>query len=105
MEIEDFYQLNENKNMDNGIGKINWVNVKSGIVYAILLMLAMFLLSIVQSVIDHKSIFGIDWKLVIDHGALEALPTLLFVLVLFKNALTTNSGNFAGVVKVVDPGK
>ena len=72
----------------NGIGAISWVNVKSAIVYG--------LVAVILFIIAKGSIFGLDWRVITDVGIMAILTSFV------KNFLTTNEGNFAGVVKVVD---
>ncbi len=72
----------------NGIGIISWINVKSALVYGLLAM--------VIAIIAHKSIFGLDWYMLIDVAVMGVLTSFV------KNFLTTNDGNFVGVVKVID---
>lgn len=67
---------------------ISWVNVKSALVYGLLAM--------VLAIIAHKSIFGLDWYALIDVAVMGILTSFV------KNFLTTNDGNFVGVVKVID---
>lgn len=100
-EVEDFYKLNSKNSMENGIGKINWINVKSALVNGVCAMVLFFVISVVASVLQHNSIFGIDWKDVIDKGVMAALAVFAVMLSLFRNFFTTNDGNFAGVVKVI----
>lgn len=98
IEVEEFnfdeavdihYQskLNEEKIMQNGIFKLSWVNVYSAIIYGLLAM-ALY-------VISKGTIFGLDWKVLLDIGALGLLSSLI------KNIFTTNEGNFVGLIKVI----
>jgi len=86
-EIE-YYQLNNN-NMKNGLGKLSVENLQSAIVYG-LLAVALF-------VISKGTVFGLDWKALVDVGVLGVLTSLV------KNLLTTDKGNFVGAVKVIPP--
>lgn len=84
--VEEYYQPNLKTNMDNGILKLSLENVKSAIVYG-LLAVALF-------VISKGSVFGLDWHALVDVGVLGLLTSLV------KNLLTTNEGNFVGLVGV-----
>lgn len=72
----------------NGIGVISWINVKSALVYG--------LLAVILAIIAHGSIFGLDKYALVDVAVMGILTSFV------KNFLTTNDGNFAGVVKVID---
>jgi len=88
-ELEDFYQshykLNENKDMNNGILKLDVNNVKSAVVYGVV--------AIALVIISQGTIFGLDWKQLADVGVVAVLTSLV------KNLFTTNDGNFAGIIK------
>ncbi len=87
MELDNFYQLNENNNM-NGLLKLNLENVYSALVYG-------GLLSLVTVIIQHNSVFGLDW-----HGLVDSF-VIGFLTSIVKNLLTTNSGNLLGIVPVI----
>ena len=89
----EYYQLN-NKNMNNGIFKLDWVNIKSALVYGGFWALLTVLIQIQEA----GSIYGLDWKTLLNAGILAFIA---IIISLVKNLLTTNSGNFAGVVKVI----
>lgn len=72
----------------NGIGQLSWVNIKSAIVYG--------LLAVILAIIAKGSIFALDWRVLVDIGVMGVLTSFV------KNIFTTNNGNFAGVVKVID---
>ncbi len=86
--------------MDNGIGKLSWVNVKSALVYGVLTLVSVFGLAVVQGVLKAGSLFGLDWKAIIDSATIATLPALISGLSLMKNFFTTSRGNFVGMVKV-----
>ena len=68
-------------------------NLKSALVYAFLLgSLAMFIY-----VQDLGSIFLIDWKVLVNTGAMALIGAIISLI---KNLLTTNEGKFLGAVKV-----
>ncbi len=98
----EYYNLTQSNSMNtSGIGKINWTNVKSAMVNGVCAAFLFFLISIVASIIEHRSIFGLDWKHIIDTGIMAALGVFAVMLSFFRNFFTTSEGNFAGVVKVI----
>jgi len=82
--------------MKNGIGKLSSVNVKSALVYGLL----WGLLAVLLQVQSAGSVFGLNWKDVVDTGVLAVIASVISLL---KNLFTTNEGNFAGLVQVVEP--
>ena len=92
-----------NIDMNNGIFTLSWNNIRSAIVYALLTIIVAFALAILQSIISAGSIFGINWKMVVDHATIAVIPLLIAGLSLLKNLLTTNNGSFLGITKVVEP--
>ena len=100
-EVDDFYQLNEEINMSNGIFKLNWVNIKSAVVYGLVTAAIVFILSLAESILKAGSIFGIDWKAIIDTASIAALSLFVTCVSLVKNLLTTNVGNFLGITRVI----
>lgn len=75
--------------MDNGIGKLSWVNVKSAVIYGLVLGLgAMFAYGL--SIGDF---WALNWHVLLNTGGFALIGSIL------KNLLTTNSGNFIGLVK------
>ena len=91
--VDIHYQrkLNIENNMENGILKLSWVNVWSALVYGVLAM--------AQYVISQGTVIGLYWKILVDVGVLGLLSSLI------KNILTTNQGNFVGLIKVIPPVK
>lgn len=87
--------------MKNGIFKITWSNVMSALVYGILTLGAVFLLSIFQGILDKGSIFGLDWKRIVDHATIATIPTLIAGVSIFKNLLTTSDGKFLNTTEVI----
>ena len=69
-----------------GLFTLSWENLKSALIYAGLMGLL--------ALINYVSKLNIS---------AETLAVLGFVASIVKNLLTTNSGNFAGVVKVIPP--
>lgn len=92
-----------NKNMKNGMFKLDWANIKSAVVYGLLTLGVTFLLSVVETILKAGSVFHINWHQVVDGGAMAVLPVFITMISLLKNLLTTNSGKFLGIVKVVPP--
>lgn len=87
--------------MKNGLFKIDWVNVKSAIIYGLLAMALGAVLAVANYIIDAGTIFGLDWHLVIDKGAMAALGVFVAVVSIVKNLFTTDKGNFLGAIEVV----
>lgn len=85
----------------NGIFTLTWSNVRSALVYGLLVLGASFALAFTQNVLKAGSIFGLDWKHLIDTAVIATLPILVASLSLLKNLFTTSSGNFLGVTKVI----
>lgn len=86
----------------NGIGTLSWSNIKSAVIYGVLMAVVTFVLVVVNSIITHGSIYGLDWPNVIDQGVLAVLAVLAAGASLLKNLLTDNQGNFLGVTKTTD---
>jgi hypothetical protein len=75
--------------MNNGIFKLDWANIKSSIVYGVIMGVgAMF--AYAASIGD---IFALDWRMLVNTGIFGMGGALL------KNLLTTNSGEFLGFIK------
>lgn len=102
---QSLLEINLKKTMKNGMFKLDWANIKSAIVYGLLTMAVVFLLSVVESILKAGSIFGIDWRHVTDTATIAALSLFVVGLSLVKNLLTTNTGHFLGVVKVIPEDK
>lgn len=77
--------------MQNGIGKLDWVNIKSAVVYGLVLGIV----AVVVYIFKAGSVFALDWRLLVDAFVYGFLGSIV------KNLLTTNSGNFLGVTKVI----
>ena len=78
----------------NGIFKLDWVNVKSALVYGLLsaiLAIGMYMLSV-------GSVFSLDFHELINAGVFGFLGVIISLV---KNLLTTNSGNLLGAVEVI----
>jgi glycyl-tRNA synthetase alpha subunit len=87
-EIE-YYKLKEIKTMQNGIGKLSLENIYSALVYGVV--------AVALYIIAQGTVFGLDWRMLVDIGALGILSSFV------KNLMTTDKGNFVGVVKVIPP--
>lgn len=97
--VDDYYQTKlNNKYMDNGILKLDWISVKSSLVYGLLWAL----LTVMVKVVEAGSFFSVDWKDLLDAGGMAFMAV---IIVLIKNLLTTNNGNFVGLVQVTPPSK
>lgn len=67
--------------------KLDWSNVKSALVYSVL--------AVALYIISKGSVFGLDWKIMVDVAVLGLLTSLT------KNLLTTDNGKFLGVTTVI----
>lgn len=85
----------------NGFFTLTWSNIKSAVIYGFLTLVATFLLSIVQNVLNTGSVFGLDWKQIVDSAVIATLPTIIIALSLAKNLLTNSKGEFLGVTEVI----
>lgn len=81
--------------------KINWVNIQSALVYGFLSAILGGLFSVLNYIIDAGTIYGLDWKAVLDKGAMASLGIFVTMISIVKNLLTTDKGNFAGVIEVI----
>ncbi len=84
--------------MENGILKLDWVKVKSSLVYGAF----WGLLAILLEINDAGSIFNLDLKALADAGVMAFIAS---TITLTKNMLTTKKGNFLGLIKVVPESK
>lgn len=90
----------------NGLFTINAANVKSALVYGILTLLVSFALAFAQNVLQAGSIFGLDWKAIVDSSVIATIPVLITLVSLGKNFLTDAQGKFLGGAEVIpDKGK
>jgi hypothetical protein len=100
--LEHFYRnvvpqdsiINNKNNMENGIGKLDWANIKSALVYGLL----WGVLAIVIYMIQIGDIYALNYRDLSNAGVYGVLGSLVSVL---KNLLTTDKGNFVGAVKVI----
>ena len=81
--------------------KLNLANLKSALTYGVLTLIACFSFSVVQSILNAGTIFGLDWKNIVDKGVIETLPIIVTALSLIKNLLTSDKGKFLGVITVI----
>lgn len=81
--------------------RLNKTNLKSAFVYGLVTIGVVFSLSVMEKIIEHKSIFGVDWHGIIDFASLSVLSILVVMVSLVKNFLTTRAGNFFGVITVI----
>ena len=87
--------------MNNGLLTLSWSNVKSAVVYGVLTLGSMFVLSVLQNILNAGSIFGLDWMKIVDSAVIATIPTLIIVVSLGKNLLTDAQGKFLGVTEVI----
>lgn len=83
---ENYKLIKENKHM-------NWITIKSALVSGVL----MAILGIALNVIQTGDVFAVDVKELINVGVIALLTSIVSFL---KSILTTQNGNFAGIVKV-----
>ena len=76
--------------MNSKLGLLNWVEVKSALVLAFITALV----AIIVKVISAGSVFGLDWKVLVNTGTLAFLAFFVSTL---KDLLTTSKGVIAGV--------
>ena len=86
------YKLNYKKFMQNGVGKLSWTNIKSALVYG----LVFGVMAVLMYMVEIGTVFALDWKLMVDAFVFGVIGSLI------KNLLTTNDGNFAGLVKTAE---
>jgi hypothetical protein len=87
--------------MNNGMFKLNWANIKSAIVYGVLTAIMVFIVSVLEGIKAHGSIFGVDWKGIIDTGIIATMGLIISIVSIVKNLLTTNQGKFLGITTVI----
>lgn len=85
----------------NGLFTLSWSNVKSAIVYGVLTLVVSFVLAFAQGVLNAGSIFGLDWKAIVDSAVIATIPTLIVLVSLGKNFLTDAQGKFLGKTEVI----
>lgn len=84
-----------------GLFNLTWENIKSAVIYGLLTIFIVFVLSVIESILSAGTIFGIDWKSIIDKSVLASLGVLVMFVSMIKNMLTTSSGKFLGAVDVI----
>lgn len=87
--------------MKNGIFTLELANFKSAIMQGAVAMVLGAGVAVAKYVYDAGTIFGLDWHLLIDKGAMAALGIFIAIVSLTTSALTTKKGNFLGAVKTV----
>lgn len=85
----------------NGLFTLTWSNVKSALVYGGLTLLVSFLLALAQNVLNAGTIFGLDWKAIIDSTVIATIPVIIILISLVKNLLTDSKGKFLGATEVI----
>jgi hypothetical protein len=85
----------------NGLFKLTSANVRSALVYGALFFILTLLLAIAQNVLNAGTIFGLNWKYIIDSSVIATLPALIVGLSLLKNLLTNDKGQFLGFTEVI----
>lgn len=69
---------------------VKWVDVKDALAVGVIT----FLFVIIVEIIAAKTIFGLDWKTLLNDGVIAGLGVIGSFL---KSLLTTSSGTLAGV--------
>ncbi len=82
--------------MNSNLMTLNWTEIKSALVYAVLTALAAMLVH----VIGVGDIFALSVKPIVNIGVLSFAVGMLSLI---KNLLTTDKGKFVGVVQVKEP--
>lgn len=85
----------------NGFLTLTKSNIQSAVIYGILTAAVTFVLNVGNAVIDHGSIYGIDWKTVLDQGAVAVIGVFVTLISLLKNLLTNAQGKFLGLWDVI----
>ena len=96
--LKEKYKLN---NMQNGILTLTWENVKGALVSGVITGVVLGILAMLGYILQVGDLFGLDWKVLINTGAMAAISGLVAGVSVIKNLLTTNSGNFLGTTKIV----
>lgn len=84
-----------------GLFNVNWVNIKSAIVYGLLTMVVTFIASVAVTVYHAGTFYGIDWAHTIDQAGIEALGFFVAGISVLKNILTNDKGKFLNTVTVI----
>jgi hypothetical protein len=89
-ELDDFYKdykFNK-KNMQNGLLKLSWGNVRSALVYGVVAGVV----AVVMYMISVGDVFALSWHALVNGFVFGLITSLV------KNLGTTNDNNFIGVV-------
>ncbi len=84
-----------------GLFQIDWANVKSAIIYGLMTLASVFGLSVLQNILKVGSIFGLNWKAIVDTATIATIPTMITGISILKNLLTNQKGKFLGVTEVI----
>lgn len=87
--------------MNNGLFTLTKENVLSAITYGVLAILVTFAAVVGAAILQHGSIFGLDWKDIIDKGIIAVIGIAMIAISLLKNWLTNNEGKFLNLFKVI----
>ncbi len=85
------------------MGKISWVNIKSALVYGLLIAFVLALLAMAGYVLQVGDVFGLDWRALVNAGVIAFISGIVIGVSIIKNLLTTNEGKFMDLVKVIPP--
>lgn len=87
--------------MKNGLFTLDKANVLSAITYGAIAAFVTFGASVGAEVLQHGSIFGLDWHSIIDHGVIALIGLAMVGISLLKNFLTDNKGKFLSLFTVI----
>lgn len=85
----------------NGLFTLTKANIKSALVYGVLTLAVSFALAFAQNVLNAGSVFGLNWKAIIDSSVIATIPVLIALISLGKNLLTDSQGRFLGAATVI----
>jgi len=93
-ELDNFYQVTLNNNMHNSeLFTLNKKDIKGAIVSGLIVGL----FAIIAYILQVGNIFDIDLRVAANAGTMAMLTSIASV---FKNFLTTEEGNFCGIISV-----
>lgn len=90
-----------NLGMKNGYMTLSRENVRSAVVYGLLVSSLTFAMAVGQDVLDAGSLLHVDWSESLDRGGVAVVGVLVTVVSVIKNLLTNSQGRFLGVVDVI----
>jgi hypothetical protein len=85
----------------NGIFTLSKENVYSALTYGVLAVVVTFIAVVGAAILQHGSIFGLNWVDIFDKGAIAVIGLVMVGISLLKNWLTNNEGQFLNLFKVI----